>query len=93
MGLEDFTLNLEGARLTITIKPENSNPPIHLIKAKLDGRDYFARYDCDKGMFIDDIFGEAHLLGKTVAEEDELRRNAVETYKGLIKQGVIELPF
>ncbi|MFA5887516.1 MAG: hypothetical protein WC852_02300 [Candidatus Nanoarchaeia archaeon] len=90
MALEEFIFDLDGSKLNITAKLEG-NHPLYLVKASLNGKDYFARYDYDKEWFIDDIFGGIQLPNKTFIEQDTLRRNVTETYAGLVRHGFVSL--
>lgn len=56
MSLEQITFDLDGVKLNISAKMEG-NHSFYLVKANLGGKNYFARYDYDKDMFIDDILG------------------------------------
>ena len=91
MALEQITFDLDGSKLNIFAKFASKHHPFYRVRANLNGKEYFARYDYDKEWFIDDIFGGINLPNKNFAEQDALRRDVTEIYKGLVRHGFIEL--
>lgn len=91
MALEEFIFDLDGAKLKISasMKGGDNKSSLYLVKASLEGKDYFARYDYDKGWFIDDILGGIQIPNKTFIEQDTLRKYVTETYTGLVRHGFV----